>query len=145
MTEKQHLPNPQVRGLRHLALKVRDIEKSKIFYESLFQMRVVWRPDPDNVYMSSGVDNLALHQIPQDALAEYPDDQGQFLDHFGFIMDSPSSVDRLYNIAVAKKVPIVHHPKQHRDGSYSFYLADPDRLTIQVLYEPTVSTLKFHQ
>jgi hypothetical protein len=28
--------------------------------------------------------------------------------------------------------------KQHRDGSYSFYLSDPDLNTIQVLFEPTV-------
>jgi len=34
---------------------------------------------------------------------------------------------------------IVHPPKGHRDSSYSFYLADPDGNTIQVLYEPTIS------
>ena len=132
-----------IRGLRHLALKVRDIEKSTSFYQSLFHMTVVWRPDPANVYMSSGVDNLALHQIPHEELPDYPENQGQLLDHFGFIMDSPASVDRLYHIAQSQGIPIVHDPKRHRDGSYSFYLSDPDHITIQVLFEPTVSALKF--
>ena len=144
MSETEQHPGLGIQGLRHLALKVRDVGKSKTFYESLFHMTVVWQPDPDNIYMSSGGDNLALHQIPRGELAEYKEGHGQRLDHFGFIMDSPASVDRLYNIAVANEVPILHHPKQHRDGSYSFYLSDPDDLTVQVLYEPTVSALKFH-
>ena len=144
MSQHQRSQSTGIQGLRHLALKVRDIEKSKAFYETIFHMTVVWQPDPDNVYMSSGVDNLALHQIPQGKLVDYPQEHSQVLDHFGFIMDSPASVDRLYDIAVAEGIPIVHQPKHHRDGSYSFYLSDPDRLTIQILYEPTVSALKFH-
>ena len=144
MSETSHNHAPPVQGLRHLALKVRNLETSKAFYESLFHMSEVWRPDPDNVYLSSGIDNLALHQIPREELPHYRG-QSQFLDHFGFIMDSVSSVDRLYELAVAKDVPIVHHPKQHRDGSYSFYLSDPDQLTIQILFEPTVSALKFQK
>ena len=49
-------------GLRHLALNVRDPQASKRFYSDCFGMSVVWEPDPDNVYMSSGPDNLALHR-----------------------------------------------------------------------------------
>ena len=29
-------------------------------------MKIVWRPDADNLYLSSGSDNLALHRAPQD-------------------------------------------------------------------------------
>ena len=51
-------------GLRHLALNVRDPQASKRFYADCFGMQVVWEPDPDNVYLSSGPDNLALHRTP---------------------------------------------------------------------------------
>jgi predicted enzyme related to lactoylglutathione lyase len=34
---------------------------------------------------------------------------------------------------------IAKTPKQHRDGSYSFYFSDPDGNVIQALYEPTIS------
>jgi predicted enzyme related to lactoylglutathione lyase len=34
---------------------------------------------------------------------------------------------------------IAKPPKQHRDGSYSFYFSDPDGNLIQALYEPTIS------
>src|SRR5579884_905888 len=137
------MPIPPHRGLRHLALRVTDLKRSRLFYERLLGMRVVWEPDPDNVYFSSGTDNLALHQIPQAELAQYRPPRGQLLDHFGVITDSPESVDRMFQ-EVSRELDalggkLVKPPKRHRDGSYSFYFADPDGNVIQALYEPTIS------
>ena len=139
MSEQQDIPHGK--GLRHVALNVTDVEVSKTFYQTWFGMKIVWEPDAGNVYMSSGVDNLALHQIPHEKMPV--DHQAQFLDHLGFIMGSPEGVDQLYERVVNAGVEIIHHPKQHRDGSYSFYLADPDRIVIQILYEPTISPIRF--
>jgi catechol 2,3-dioxygenase-like lactoylglutathione lyase family enzyme len=132
-----------IRGLRHLALKVTDLARSRKFYEELFGMKVVWEPDPENVYLSSGPDNLALHQIPAADVARYRSAGSQLLDHLGFIMDSTASVDRLLKQAERFGAAIVKPATQHRDGSYSFYMADPDGNVVQVLYEPTISKLKF--
>ncbi len=126
-------------GLRHLALNVKDIQVSQPFYEQIFGMKVVWQPDPDNVYLSSGSDNLALHQIPAEKLTSYSQQEGQFLDHLGFLFDSPANVDVMFKQVQAREVTIVKPLKEHRDGSYSFYLADPDGNVVQILYEPTVS------
>ncbi len=128
----------KTRGLRHLALRVRDIQVSQAFYERLFDMKVVWQPDPENVYLSTGVDNLALHQVPAEELDKFSVSTDQPLDHLGFLMDSPERVNALYREVSEQEVTIVKHPKQHRDGSFSFYLADPDSNTIQVLFEPQV-------
>lgn len=130
---------PALRGLRHLALNVTDIRSSRAFYEGVFGMRVVWEPDETSVYLSSGVDNLALHQIPADERGAYQLEHRQRLDHFGFLVDSPESVDAWFHRIQQEGIPIVKPPKQHRDGSYSFYLRDPDRNIIQVLFEPHVS------
>ena len=132
-----------IRGLRHLALKVTDLARSRKFYEEFFGMKVVWEPDPENVYLSSGLDNLALHQIPPAEVSEYRSAKGQLLDHLGFIMDSPASVDRLFTRAERAGATIVKPVNQHRDGSYSFYMADPDGNVVQVLYEPTISKLQW--
>jgi catechol 2,3-dioxygenase-like lactoylglutathione lyase family enzyme len=118
-------------GLRHLALRVKDPQASKRFYGDVFGMRVVWEPDPDNVYLSSGPDNLALHR------AEVADPGA--LDHFGFIVASKEDVDRLADEVRRHGVTIAAEPRDHRDGSRSFYCLDPDGLRIQVLYEPTLS------
>jgi catechol 2,3-dioxygenase-like lactoylglutathione lyase family enzyme len=131
-----------IRGLRHLALKVTDLARSRKFYEELFGMKVVWEPDPENVYLSSGPDNLALHQIPATDVSRYRTAKDQLLDHLGFIMDSTASVDRLLKQAERFGATIVKPARQHRDGSYSFYMADPDGNVVQVLYEPAISKLK---
>jgi catechol 2,3-dioxygenase-like lactoylglutathione lyase family enzyme len=123
-----------VTGLRHLALNVVDPQRSKTFYMDCFGMRVVWEPDPDNVYLSSGLDNLALHRAA-------PAGPGA-LDHLGFIVDAPGEVDRLATEFRTRGVRIATEPRDHRDGSRSFYCLDPDGLRVQVLYEPTLSQQK---
>jgi catechol 2,3-dioxygenase-like lactoylglutathione lyase family enzyme len=125
-------------SLRHLAIRVTDMAKSRAFYEGLLGMKVVWEPDPDNVYLSAGADNLALHRIPADELTRYRQ-QRQFLDHFGFIVASPLEVDQWHDALRLAEVPIVKPPARHRDNSVSCYVADPDGNVIQFLYEPTLS------
>ena len=130
---------PPLQGLRHLALRVRDIRQSKDFYLRIFGMKVVWEPDPQNCYLSSGSDNLALHEMSAADAAGPAPPPASPLDHFGFIAAGPQVVDAWALWAAQNGVTIVKPPKQHRDGSYSCYLADPDGNTIQILYEPTIS------
>jgi catechol 2,3-dioxygenase-like lactoylglutathione lyase family enzyme len=117
-----------------LALNVADVAVSVEFYTSLFGMRVVWQPDPENAYLSSGCDNLALHKAPAGG-----GNAGQRLDHLGFIVDSADAVDHAAAILTQRKIAMLKPPRTHRDGSRSLYFADPDGNVIQVLYEPTLS------
>src|SRR6185503_15398212 len=56
------MDRPAHAGLRHLALNARDLAAMKRFYVELLGFTVEWEPDPDNTYLSSGIDNLALHR-----------------------------------------------------------------------------------
>ena len=125
--------------MRHIALKVRDVARSKSFYQEILGMGVVWEPDPDNVYLSSGCDNLAIHGVPANFPASAEEKQ---LDHIGFLVESIERVKELEQEFLAKGVRIVHPFKAHRDGSASFYCADPDGIVIQMLYEPHLSAQK---
>lgn len=140
---------PTHRGLRHLALRVTNLARSRAFYERYLSMKVVWQPDPENVYFSSGTDNLALHQIASHDLGQYQPPRGQLLDHFGVILESPAHVDELFRDvetdAAQYGATIAKPPTQHRDGSYSFYFTDPDGNVIQALYEPTLSRMDLNQ
>jgi catechol 2,3-dioxygenase-like lactoylglutathione lyase family enzyme len=122
------------RGLRHLALKVSDVGRSTEFYSRVFGMRTVWQPDPDNAYLSSGCDNLALHRGEH-----HGDADARVLDHFGFIAPSIAEVEAAWAWAQAERLDIAHPLKHHRDGSVSFYIRDPDGNVIQILYEPGIS------
>jgi catechol 2,3-dioxygenase-like lactoylglutathione lyase family enzyme len=73
-----HRP-PATLGMRHVALNVNDVGACERFYVGLLGMTVEWRPDADNVYLTSGNDNLALHRAPGVAGG-----QSQRLDHIGF-------------------------------------------------------------
>ncbi|MBH0184034.1 MAG: VOC family protein [Nitrospira sp.] len=124
-----------------------NLSRSRQFYEQLLGFQSVWEPDSENVYFSSGTDNLALHQILKSEMESYDRTKTQLLDHMGVILDSPQAVEELYQ-HIAPKIEamggrIAKEPKQHRDGSYSFYFADPDGNLIQALYEPSISGLRF--
>ena len=124
---------PRTRGLRHLALRVLDLERCERFYVELLGMRVEWRPDLDNVYLSSGMDNLALHRV-----SEAPHGP-QRLDHLGFILDDPEHVDRWCGYLRSHGVPVRAEPRTHRDGARSFYCLDPEENLVQMIYHPPLA------
>jgi catechol 2,3-dioxygenase-like lactoylglutathione lyase family enzyme len=123
----------ELQGMRHIALRVSDMARSRRFYVDLLGLKVVWEPDPDNVYLSSGEDNIALHT------ARGNFDSTQRLDHFGFILPTKAAVDQAQDELKRKGVTITKAAKDHRDGSRSFYASDPDGNLIQFLYLPGVS------
>jgi catechol 2,3-dioxygenase-like lactoylglutathione lyase family enzyme len=127
-------PEPTL-GLRHVALQVRDLEACEHFYVELLGMRVEWRPDPDNVYLTGGSDNLALHRY-----AGPPADSAQQrLDHIGFMLKRIEQVDDWYAFLKAHGVKIAKEPRTHRDGARSFYCYDPDGNTVQIIFHPPLA------
>lgn len=103
------------------------------FYMNLLGFREEWRPDPDNLYLCSGIDNLALHVVRDTGK------KAQKLDHIGIIIDTPQGVDDWYEFLTAHNVSMVNPPKTHRDGARSFYCYDPEGTVVQILYHPPIS------
>ena len=147
-------------GLRHLALNVRRLDEMKRFYVDLLGFSVEWEPDPDNVYLSSGTDNLALHrsnplpgQIPElkDRVYEEsdsPDPASRMrepaaapspLDHFGLIVREADDVDRWAAFLEGRGVRIDAKPRTHRDGARSCYFRDPEGNSVQIIHHPPTS------
>ncbi len=121
-------------GMRHVALFVADLVACEHFYVDLLGMTVEWRPDPDNVYLTSGNDNLALHRVP----SGFDTSGDQVLDHIGFIIDEEEQVDVWFDFLRGHDVKMKTGPRSHRDGARSFYCFDPAGTTVQIIHHPPI-------
>ena len=131
---------PPHAGLRHLALNAQNLEAMKRFYVELLGFAVEWEPDPDNVYLSSGIDNLALHRsTPLTAGPSSAAPAAGRLDHLGLIVREPDDVDRWAAFLESHGVTIDAMPRTHRDGARSCYFKDPDGNAVQIIHHPPIS------
>lgn len=124
-------PRP-TQGLRHVALYVKKFIECEHFYTHLLGMSIDWQPDEDNLYLTSGSDNLALHRAPPN----FTPAEHQHLDHIGFFLETPEDVDAWFLYLQTEGVLIKKTPKNHRDGTRSFYCEDPDGNIVQMIYYP---------
>ncbi len=124
---------PRPLTLRHVALNVVDLEQAETFYCGVLGYRVEWRPDPDNLYLTSSGDNLALHRVAAvDAAAK------QRLDHVGFAVASAEEVDAWAARLTSAGHPPEQAPKTHRDGARSLYVRAPDGTLLQIIHHPPI-------
>ena len=127
------MERPSHAGLRHLALNARDLEAMRRFYTDLLGFGVEWEPDADNVYLSSGTDNLALHRAKEPATGP------SALEHLGLIVRTAEDVDRWAEFLESRGVALAARPRTHRDGARSLYFKDPDGNSVQIIHHPPIS------
>jgi catechol 2,3-dioxygenase-like lactoylglutathione lyase family enzyme len=126
---------PPTKGIRHIALFVRDMGVMEAFYRDVLGYVEEWRPSPAELYMTRGSDNLALHAAP--GLAA---DAGESrLDHFGLLMARPEDVDAWAAWLDGRRVTLDTRPRTHRDGARSFYARDPEGNRIQFIWHPPIA------
>lgn len=127
-------PPAGLQGLHHMAMFVTNLEDCVHFYSTIVGMEIEWQPDADNVYLTSGADNLALHRAQDDISA-----LGQKLDHIGFVLESVDQVHQWYTYLQTNNVTVQNAPKLHRDGATSFYAVDPAGTLVQFIHHPPIS------
>lgn len=118
-------------GMHHVALLSARYKESRRFYTELMGMNIEWEPDHDNIYLTSGTDNLAIHRKNSDEQS-----LETRLDHIGFVVANESMVDSWFEYLQREGVPISAPPKTHRDGSRSCYVLDPDATQVQIIHHP---------
>jgi len=126
----------------HLSLRVSDLDASEKFYIEILGMRPVWRSEGEIAFLECGNDDLALIQIPKEEVQAFRQraQSSQSLHHFGFRVRSKDGVDQLAEEMKARGVVIDDGPRDHRDGSRSFYFRDPDGNYVQILWDPIRET-----
>jgi catechol 2,3-dioxygenase-like lactoylglutathione lyase family enzyme len=111
-----------------VALWSAQLEASRAFWTETMGYVVEWEPDPDNVYLTSGRDNLALHRGgPRTG-------EGGPLDHVGLAVPRAEDVDAWAAHLQARGVALEKPVRQHRDGSRSLYFREPGGVLVQIIH-----------
>ena len=116
---------PVVERLGHVAIRVEDMDRAVAFYSQL-GMEMVWEAD-DWCYMEAAKSRDGLALLGPNYKAAGP--------HFAFHFRDRAEVDAVHAQLKASGVAVgaVH---DHRDGTASFYLRDPEGNWLEMLYEP---------
>ena len=125
-------------GIRHLALTTPNLDEMTRFYTRFLGFRVEWSPDPDNVYLTSGGDNLAFHRSVTEGTNTDQLRTRERLDHFGLLVRDADDVDAWAEYLRGNGVELDKPPKTHRDGARSCYFSDPDGNQIQIIHHPPI-------
>lgn len=112
-------------GLNHIALQVKDPERTAQFYTDLFNMEIT-RRTPEMTFLKTigSTDMMTLNRCDTDVAPQ------QGMVHFGFIVE-PSQFDAALTTIEAKATPIVSGPGTRDQGCYVF-IADPDGYTVEI-------------
>ena len=133
------------RGIQHVDLAVRDVERSLVFYSALlgplgleerFRVRT-YRGTEDVVYLEYGVQGFGLRPA-DDGSYRY---HGVGLEHLAFEVDRADEVDEAHERCIAAggriQSPPGHHYVEDGEDYYAFFAFDPDGIRIEVFAWPS--------
>ena len=119
-------PAPPPAGSATSRLLCSNMQTMEHFYCDVLGYEVEWRPSPEELYMTRGEDNLALH-----ARRERRGSHESRLDHIGLLLSRPEDVDAWAAYLQRRGVKLDTSPRTHRDGARSFYARDPEGNRLQ--------------
>jgi len=119
--------------LRHVAVVVRDLEKSADFYEKVFDLKRVGREDLEmgsGIYLSDGVINLAL--------LRYKKDTASGAHHFGFQVDDLEAARKRIEAAGGTFFFTLGDTKE--EANFEMKFKDPDGVIFDISQKGWVGT-----
>lgn len=121
---------PKMRGLRHIALRVNNLQECIDFYTNIIGMTLEHETN-EYAYLTSGDDNISLHQDRTVSFVET-----QRLEHFGFAVSSPEDVDAWYQHLKQLHAKLLDEPKTFGVGTRAFSVLDPSGNEVEFTYHP---------
>lgn len=120
--------------LRHIALRAKDMEKSRRFYEKLGFKYIDYRPGGKGLDLTDGTLNMTI--IQYDGEDRQALEEGTEFIHFGLIVDD---LEGLYKTLQADGAKLLRDDVKTRDDiqsdrppTRSFKVADPDGNVIDI-------------
>ena len=128
--------------LRHIALSVKDPEKTAQFYEQAFDLQRVGKTDSPlakGIYLSDGVINIALLSYKSDEMSGYvggEDERGKDFEgihHMGFVVDNLEEAEEKIESAGGKY--LMGRPNSSEPNTfYEMKFRDPQGVIVDVTH-----------
>ncbi|WP_372007350.1 VOC family protein [Paenibacillus chitinolyticus] len=115
--------------LNHLNLCVNDLTEARLFFEQIFDFKLLDQKGDAIAAMSDGEGfSLVLSSFskPGAQRPAYPKDF-----HLGFYRDTPEEVDAFYNRLLSFGIPVEQGPRKIRNG-YTLYFTALDGILFEV-------------
>lgn len=138
MSQQTELTKLNVKTIDHVTVVVKDLERSRAFYEDLLGMAPISRPDFGfpGLWFDAGARQVHLIlESPEAGPAGLPEFQGTLPSrgfHFAFQVSSCDDAAAQLN---RMNVPIVAGPKSRPDGARQLYIHDPDGHLVEICSE----------
>ena len=131
-----HFEMLDTHGLTHLAIKVRDIEKSRQFYEMVFGARTMYQSDTFIQLQTPGARDIIVLEKSEEVLHN---ENG--IIHFGFRLKTVVDIDTMVKVISSAGGKIKETGEFVPDEPYIF-MYDPDGYEVEVWYEKIPPELK---
>lgn len=118
---------PKTYGLTHIAVAVKDLQKTKEFYCSVFDMTVMYHEENFIQLTTPGTHDILVFEKKE------PAPTGGIA-HFGFRLKNPNDISEMGNRVKQFGGSIIEQG-EFVPGSPFIFLKDPDGYTVEIWYE----------
>ncbi len=120
---------PLTYGLTHIAIKVKDLERTKAFYCTVFEMKVMYDNEKFVQLTTHNCRDILVFEKNQ-----RPQTKTGGIIHFGFRLRNAGDMDEIVN-RVLKSGGKVKSQGEFVPGSPYIFFNDPDGYEVEVWYE----------
>lgn len=129
-----------INGIAHIALSVKNISKSKIFYNTLLPFLGLTRvhEGDKSIYHVGARTGIMIQQIDENMVSANFNQNNIGLHHFCFRARERKDIDLLGNKLKEMKAAIIRGPMEGNwaPGYYYILFEDPDGIRLEVNYVP---------
>ncbi|MFQ5682519.1 MAG: VOC family protein [Candidatus Binatia bacterium] len=122
---------PKIKGLSHVVLHVRDLDKMTQFYQDVLGL-VKYREQPGRMVFLTPDPEIDDHQL---ALVKGRQGQAKIIAHIAWRVGMPADVKEFYQRFKAQGVPIDHcvsHAYEEMGNTVSCYFLDPEGNCLEI-------------
>ena len=124
------MANSKTYGLTHLAIAVRDVNRTLKFYQQVFGMQKMYHENGFIQLTTPGCNDILVFEEKSDR----PIGQTGGIAHFGFRLKNPANIDEFVNKVIAAGGEIIDKGEFVPGSPYVFF-KDPDGYTVEIWYE----------